>query len=62
MVAAVTPDSVQAEVMGARVTAPGALMRLTKTVRVAPEIWLAVVPAGSEVRSNWRSAVLPFPT
>jgi hypothetical protein len=32
-------------------------MRLTKSLSVALPIWLAVVPAGSEDKLNWISAV-----
>jgi len=41
---------------------PPVLTRLTNTVSVAREIWLAVSPAGNVLRSNCSSAVLPFPT
>ena len=62
MVFWVTRYSLQAEVIGDRLTVPPVLTRLTKTVSVACEIWLAVMPAGSEVRSNCTSDVLPLPT
>ena len=47
--AAVTDDSVQVDVAGESVTDPAALTRLTKTVSVACEIWLAVVPAFEQI-------------
>jgi hypothetical protein len=62
MDASVTDDSLQAEVTDERVTDPAALTRFTKSVSVACEIWLAVVPAGSVLRSNCNRAVLPLPT
>jgi hypothetical protein len=43
-------------------TVPGVVMRLTKSVSEARAIWLDVVAAGSDVRSNWRKLVLPLPT
>jgi hypothetical protein len=55
-------DSDQAEVTGTTLTVPAALTRLMKSVRVAFETWLAVTPAGSCERSNWRKVVLPLPT
>jgi hypothetical protein len=61
-VAAVMPDSVQAAFTGDTVTVPAALTRFTKKVTFAPEMFAAVVPAGSAVRSNSRYAVLPLPT
>jgi hypothetical protein len=58
----VTEDSLQEEVAGESVTDPAVLTRLTKTVSVACEIWLAVVPAGTVLRSNCKNDVLPLPT
>ncbi len=60
--AAVTDDSLQVEETDERVTCPAVLTRLTKSVNVACEIWLDVVPAGSVLRSNCSRAVLPLPT
>src|SRR5882757_5313509 len=54
--------SLHAEVTGERLTVPPVLTRLTNTVRVARNTWLAVAPAGSVLRSNCSSAVLPLPT
>jgi hypothetical protein len=61
-VAEVTLYSPQAAVTGETVTDPAAFTRLTKTVSVACDTWAAVVPAGSEDRSNWRNVVSPLPT
>jgi hypothetical protein len=59
-VAYVTPDSVQAEVTGARFTRPPLLTRFTKRVSFALATWLEVIPEGNQERtSNCSSAVLP---
>jgi len=57
----VTVYSFQAEVAAAMFTVPSAKMRLIKTVRVALETWLAVMPVGRVVRSNCTRPVLPPP-
>ncbi len=61
-VAQVTADSLHGEVTGAGLTTPLAFTRLRNSVSVAWEIWMAVVPPGSEPRSNASRAVSPLPT
>ena len=62
IVAYVTPDSLHDEVTGERLTVPPEFTRLTNTVSVARETWLAVKPDGNVLRSNCSSAVFPLPT
>jgi hypothetical protein len=62
IVAYVTVDSLHELVKGCTLTTPEVLIRFTYSFSVALPIWLAVVPAGSEERSNWISAVPPLPT
>jgi len=57
IVANVTADSLQALVTGWTFTRPDVLIRFTYSFSVALPIWLAVVPAGRDERSNWISVV-----